>query len=75
MKKALIWTTCLILFEVVVSTIVLKYFDVIGFAEKYNEEIVHGILAIGLIYFVIKKYKKLRFKEKKQRIVIQLLEG
>ncbi len=74
MKKALIWTTCLILLEVVVSTIVLKYFDVIGFAEKYNEEIVHSVFTSIMLWMIYRVYTKYRFYEKKGQVKIQLLE-
>lgn len=74
MRKTLIWTVALVLFEVIVSTVVMQYFDVVGFAEKHNEEIVHGVFAGIILWLIYRAYRKYRFIEKKNLITVQLLE-
>ena len=75
MKKVLMWTMLLYLLDIAIGTLLIQYFDVIGFAEKYSEEIVHGML-LGLIgWVIVKKYKRLRFREKTRNVNIQLWDG
>lgn len=74
MKKALIWTVIIVLLNLSIGALAVEYFDIIDFAQKYNQEIVYGILFSGLIYFFSRIHKRLRFKEKIQEVRIQLLE-
>lgn len=74
MKKALIWTVTIVLLDLAIGALAVECFDIIGFAQKYNQEIVYGILFSGLIYFFSRIYKRLRFQEKTQKVRIQLLE-
>ncbi|HEO97879.1 MAG: hypothetical protein JW682_00475 [Campylobacterales bacterium] len=74
MKKALVWGTLLILLDIAVGAIAIEYFDLITFAQKYNREIVHGTLILGIGWVVVRKYRKLRFKERTGQVTIQFLE-
>lgn len=74
MKKALIWTFVIVLFDIAIGTLAVEYFDLIAFAQKYNQEIVHSMFAGIVVWSVYKFHKKYRFIDVKNQVKIQLLE-
>jgi small neutral amino acid transporter SnatA (MarC family) len=73
MKKTLKWTMILILLDMTIGTVIMYFFDVEKFAEQYPGQILLGVIAIGMVWMGIKKYKKLRFIDKRN-VRIHLLE-
>jgi len=73
MEKTLKWTITLILLDMTIGTIIMYFFDVEKFAEHYSNQILLGILGIGVFCLGVKKYMSLRFIEK-QDVSIQFLE-
>ena len=74
MKKTLKWTMILVLLDMTVGSVIMYFFDVEKFAEQYSGEVLLGVIAIGLVWMGIKKYKSLRLVDKRN-VHIQFLEG
>lgn len=62
------------LLDMTVGTVIMYFFDVEKFVEQYPGEILLGIVGIELVWMGIKKYRNLRFVDKKD-VHIQFLEG
>jgi len=67
MKKIFKWTIVLLLLDMTVGTVIMYFFDMEKFVEQYPGQILFGVIAIGLIWMGIKKYKRLRFVNKCKR--------
>lgn len=63
-KKISLWSSVLILLDITIGTIAVKYFDLIGFAQKYNAGIMHTVFVVIPVWLFYAPYKKNRFTKK-----------
>lgn len=74
-KKTLGYATLIVMADMLIGTLAIEHFNLIEWAQKHNEIIVHSTIGASALYLLYLFYKK-RFARKKLRYAqIMILKG